>query len=114
MWEIWANLLLPKALKSCPKSNKSPNLVTLHEERNLTLKHFLSFSGVCARYKFQLMAASHKLSHDSAAKKTCIINQLIQEDCGILTYKGVSLVTQALAKSFSKGKSWPKKVEYYW
>ena len=29
MWEIWANKLLPKALKSCPKSNKSPNLVTL-------------------------------------------------------------------------------------
>ena len=31
MWEIWANLLLPKALKSCTKSNKSPNLVTLLE-----------------------------------------------------------------------------------
>ena len=29
MWEIWANQLLPQALKSCPKSNKSPNLVTL-------------------------------------------------------------------------------------
>ena len=29
MWEIWTNLLLPKALKSCPKSNKLPNLVTL-------------------------------------------------------------------------------------
>ena len=29
MWEIWANQLLPKALKTCPKSNKSPNLVTL-------------------------------------------------------------------------------------
>ena len=29
MSEIWTNLLLPKALKSCPKSNKSPNLVTL-------------------------------------------------------------------------------------
>ena len=29
MWEIWANYLLPKALKSGPKSNKSPNLVTL-------------------------------------------------------------------------------------
>ena len=29
MWEICANKLLPKALKSCPKSNKSPNLVTL-------------------------------------------------------------------------------------
>ena len=29
MWEIWANYLLPKAIKSCPKSNKSPNLVTL-------------------------------------------------------------------------------------
>ena len=29
MWEIWAIQLLPKALKCGPKSNKSPNLVTL-------------------------------------------------------------------------------------
>ena len=29
MWEIWANKLLPKALKSCQKSNKLPNKVTL-------------------------------------------------------------------------------------
>ena len=29
MWEIWANSLLSNALKSCPKSNKLPNLVTL-------------------------------------------------------------------------------------
>ena len=29
MWEIWANKLLPKALKSCQKSNKLPDLVTL-------------------------------------------------------------------------------------
>ena len=29
IWEIWANKLLPEALKTCPKSNKSPNLVTL-------------------------------------------------------------------------------------
>ena len=29
MKEIWGNKLLPKALKSCPKSTKSPNLVTL-------------------------------------------------------------------------------------
>ena len=29
MWEIWANLLLLRALKSCPKSNKSPDLVRL-------------------------------------------------------------------------------------
>ena len=29
MWEIWANLLFAKVLKSCPKSKKSPNLVTL-------------------------------------------------------------------------------------
>ena len=29
MWEIGANYMLPKALKTCPKSNKSPNLVTL-------------------------------------------------------------------------------------
>ena len=32
MLEIWANLLLPKALKSCPKSNKSPNLAALERE----------------------------------------------------------------------------------
>ena len=30
MWEIWANYLFPKALKSGPKSNKLPNLVTLY------------------------------------------------------------------------------------
>ena len=29
MWEIWENKLLPKALKSCPKSNKLPDQVTL-------------------------------------------------------------------------------------
>ena len=29
MQEIWKNSLLPKALKCCPQSNKSPNLVTL-------------------------------------------------------------------------------------
>ena len=29
MWEIWTNYLLPIALKSYTKSNKSPNLVTL-------------------------------------------------------------------------------------
>ena len=31
MWEIWANSMLSKALKSCPKSNKLPNLVTLNK-----------------------------------------------------------------------------------
>ena len=31
MEEILAHKLLPKALKSCPKPNKSPNLVTLDE-----------------------------------------------------------------------------------
>ena len=29
MWEILEIFLLPMALKTCPKSNKSPNLVTL-------------------------------------------------------------------------------------
>ena len=29
MWEIWANQLMPQALKSCPNFNKSPDLVTL-------------------------------------------------------------------------------------
>ena len=27
--EDWGKKLMPKSLKSCPKSNKSPNLVTL-------------------------------------------------------------------------------------
>ena len=36
MWVIWTNKLLSKASKSCPKSNKSPNLVTLTQR-----------SGVC-------------------------------------------------------------------
>ena len=36
MWEIWENQLSPKALKSCPKSNKSPNLVTLHTHNVLS------------------------------------------------------------------------------
>ena len=42
MWVIWANQLLPQTLKSCPKSNKSPNLVTLdrcsNSERTLHTK----------------------------------------------------------------------------
>ena len=29
MWEIWAMQLLPKALKTCPKSKKLPNQVAL-------------------------------------------------------------------------------------
>ena len=34
LWDIWAKQLLPKAVKSCPKFNKSPNLVTLHGALN--------------------------------------------------------------------------------
>ena len=40
MYEIWANKLLPKALKSCPKSNKSPNLVTLVAVNNWKIFFF--------------------------------------------------------------------------
>ena len=41
MWEIWAKSLLPRALKSCPKCKKLPNLVTLggsHLERELWIR----------------------------------------------------------------------------
>ena len=38
MWEISANLCLPKALKSWLKSNKSPNLVTLLVSAQLSNK----------------------------------------------------------------------------
>ena len=34
MWDIWANQLLLKALKTCPKSNKSPNLVPLTKTKS--------------------------------------------------------------------------------
>ena len=36
MQEIWASQLLPKALKICPKSKKSPNMVTLDTDESLT------------------------------------------------------------------------------
>ena len=39
MWKIWANQLLPKALKRCPKSNKSPDLVTLPVGSALYKRH---------------------------------------------------------------------------
>ena len=35
MWKIWANQLLLEALKSCPKSNKLTNLVTLIGSRHI-------------------------------------------------------------------------------
>ena len=35
LWEIRAKYLIPKALKSCTKSNKSPNLVTVLSEKRL-------------------------------------------------------------------------------
>ena len=41
MCDIWANQLLPKALKTCPKSNKSPSLVTLGGQQNFRL--FVSY-----------------------------------------------------------------------
>ena len=47
MWEIWANQLLPKALKSCQKSNKSPNLVTLPLTKNKQTAH--STAGPCTK-----------------------------------------------------------------
>ena len=43
MRKIWANQLLPKALKSCPKSNKSPNLITLVERENFCFKGEIIF-----------------------------------------------------------------------
>ena len=36
-WEIWTNNFLQKASKTCPKSNKSPNLVTLLLTRSISL-----------------------------------------------------------------------------
>ena len=47
MWEIWANELLPKALKTCQKSKKSPNLVTLPaiDIHNITFTQFNTHLG---------------------------------------------------------------------
>ena len=44
MEKIWANYLLPKVLKSCPKSNKLPNLVTLPSMQVLKGNKMLSYS----------------------------------------------------------------------
>ena len=35
MWTIWANTLLPQALKMCSKCNKSSNLVTLIQSKTI-------------------------------------------------------------------------------
>ena len=44
MWEIWANSLLLKALKSSPKSNKLPNLVTLYDvEERIIMSQYQSY-----------------------------------------------------------------------
>ena len=47
MLEIWANEMLPKALKNCPKSNKSPNQVTL-----VKLSNKQRFFGFSVEYHF--------------------------------------------------------------
>ena len=68
MWEIWANLLLPKALKSCPKSNKSPDLVTLSSSANLTkLVHVVETAN-------QSIGSSTKLSSSSFSLKWVYTN----------------------------------------
>ena len=36
MWAIWKKYLMQQALKSCPKCNKLPHLVTLHTTRRTT------------------------------------------------------------------------------
>ena len=50
MCEIWANYLLPKALKTCPMSNKSPNLVTLIGTNALFLSGFLEYNLIDQRF----------------------------------------------------------------
>ena len=42
-WEIWAKSFLPKALKTCQKSNKSPNLVTLGPMDQLLIQFSATF-----------------------------------------------------------------------
>ena len=55
MWEIWANLLLPKALKSCPKSKKSPNLVTLWLLWIVFTEHSSSFFFLCSKWEASIV-----------------------------------------------------------
>ena len=45
MWEIWAKWMLPKSSKSCPKFNKSPNLVTLAMMTSAENTHLLTSWG---------------------------------------------------------------------
>ena len=49
MWDIWANYLLPKALKSCPKCKKSPNLVTLKDTHHSLHQNRMVNSGTITK-----------------------------------------------------------------
>ena len=46
MWEIWINKLLTMALKSCPKSNKLPNLVTCNWATTIAPKALFVFNSI--------------------------------------------------------------------
>ena len=61
MWEIWANKFLPMALNSCPKSNKSPYLVTL-----VTIDQFSC--GV----KHRAVTQSQQRANESTQKKDVV------------------------------------------
>ena len=61
MLEIWANLFLPKALKSCPKSNKLPNLVTLQLTHLLIFELPLTPVNVLDRFSVLRIASGYVL-----------------------------------------------------
>ena len=61
MWKIWANYLLPKALKSCLMSNKLPNLVTLCRSRSLISKVTISNYQI----KTKATAAAEEAAHQN-------------------------------------------------
>ena len=107
MWQIWAHKLLPKALKSCPKSNKLPNLVTLHwsipfpqpfmllicnygQSLIVNFNLDLENSWICATF-------GHKLWR----------KRLLGTNQGTLKYGIVLIVKLCLTKLLVHSKEWP-------
>ena len=62
MWAIWAKSLLLQPLKSCPKCNKSPNLVTLSESEEKTVS-----ASCCQNLKYGAVKITSRLKIASGA-----------------------------------------------
>ena len=109
MLEIWANLLLPKALKSCPKSKKSPDLVTLTEVHKglLSLSLLLGDKSDCISLTFTFNPLGERsfsvffLSYQSSVTRFGEISRLWQTFIGLgLFFDGLIFMCQTFKPTY--------------